>query len=164
MSIRSTERIVHPLRPIVYPDSRVLILGSFPSVISRQKEFYYANPANRFWPVLEAVFGDSAADRTAFCQRHHLALWDVIASCRLHGSSDASITDVEVNPIAQLVQQVPVVCIATTGNKAARLYEEHFSLALPHLALPSTSSANARLRFEDLVQAYQILKSYAEED
>ena len=93
------QRVFHTLEPLFDRESRVLILGSFPSVVSRQKSFYYANPTNRFWPVMETLFHETITDRKEFCLRKHIALWDVIESCTIHGSSDSSIRDVKANDI-----------------------------------------------------------------
>ena len=95
----STERVFHTFGPVYDDTSRILILGSFPSVVSRKMNFYYANPGNRFWRLLADLFEEEITDRRQFCLDHHIALWDVIASCRIHGSSDASITDVVVKDI-----------------------------------------------------------------
>lgn len=162
------EHLEHPFGPLYDETSRVLILGSFPSVISRQQNFYYANPQNRFWLVLSAVFedpaGQTSAQRAAFARRHHLALWDVIASCSIHASSDASIQDVKVNAIGELVKKTRIRVICTTGGKASTLYQKYVEVPLPHIALPSTSGANARMSLERLVQEYACIRTYAEED
>lgn len=156
--------LVHPFEPLFQSDSKVLILGSFPSVVSRKQSFYYANPANRFWPVMEEVFEDSADDRREFCYRHHIALWDVIRSCRIHGSSDSSIRDVIVNDIDSLIQKTEVRVIFTTGKKAADLFAKYTNTETRHIALPSTSAANARMKKADLVEKYRIVRDYAEKD
>lgn len=89
------EQVIHPLKPIYDEESRVLILGSFPSIISRKERFYYANKTNRFWNVLKEIFEEEIKDREMFCHKHHIALWDVIESCTIEGSSDASITNIK---------------------------------------------------------------------
>lgn len=149
--------VVHPFPPVYDKDSRVLILGSFPSVVSRELNFYYANRCNRFWPVMSALFGEKITDREEFCHRHHIALWDVIHSCRITGSSDTSIRDVTVNDIEGLVTETSLRCIFTTGKKASSLYERYIHLPIEHIGLPSTSSANASMRKEDLIQVYRII-------
>lgn len=158
-----TQKVVHPFAPIVDANSRVLILGSFPSVISRQQSFYYANPHNRFWPVLFALFEEEPCERTEFCHRHHIALWDVIHSCTITGSSDASIKDVKVNDINGLLKDSEVRAVFTTGTRASSLYEKYIDCKLVHIALPSTSSANARMKMDDLVNAYRIIREYCDE-
>ncbi len=159
-----TERLVHPFDPVYDASSRVLILGSFPSVISRQQSFYYANKNNRFWPVLSSLFEEEIPaaneDRKRFCLAHHIALWDVIHACSIKGSSDASITDAEANDIASLLKKTKISIIFTTGKKASDLYDQYINVPLPKIALPSTSSANARMRLPDLKEAYSIIKEY----
>lgn len=152
------ELLVHPFPPIFNKESRVLILGSFPSVVSRQQSFYYANATNRFWPVLAELFHTEITDRKQFCLEHHIALWDVIYSCKIHGSADASITNVTANDIQGLVRQTKIQTVFTTGSKAAQLYDTYVQCDAPHICLPSTSAANARMRTKDLVEAYQILR------
>lgn len=156
--------VEHTLKPLVFKDARVLILGSFPSVKSRAEMFYYANPTNRFWPVLSALYDEKIDDRTAFCRRHHIALYDVIYSCYIHASSDASIEVVKVNDIEKLTAGTDIHTVFTTGSAASRLYERYITCHLEHIALPSTSSANARMKLPDLVKAYQIVKEKADEE
>ena len=157
-------RLFHELEPVYDSQSRVLILGSFPSVVSRKQNFYYANATNRFWPVLAEVFETEISDRKQFCLEHHIALWDVIESCVIHGSSDSSIRDAVPNDIASLVKKTKIKAIVTTGQKAASLYQKLIQLDLPHIALPSTSAANASMRKEQLVKEYQIVRTFAKEN
>lgn len=155
--------VIHPLKPIFQLDACVLILGSFPSVLSREKNFYYANPTNRFWSILEEIYQEKALDKEAFCHQHKIALWDVIASCSIEGSSDQKIKDVTYNDIDALIKNSNIKAIFTTGKKASDLYEKHFSIDIPHISLPSTSSANARMRFDELLEKYRIIKDYTDE-
>lgn len=161
------EAVVHPFGPIFDSSSKVLMLGSFPSLVSRQQNFYYANPRNRFWPVLSAVFeedcGTSIAERTAFLHRHHIALWDVIASCTIHASSDASIQDVQVNDIQQLIDQSQISHVYTTGSQAFHLYERYRPCTMDAVCLPSTSPANAKMKLEDLIPYYRVVRNDVEE-
>jgi TDG/mug DNA glycosylase family protein len=126
-------------------------------VVSRKQSFYYANPTNRFWPIMEALFHTGITDRRQFCLDHHIALWDVIYSCSIHGSSDASIADVTANDIQGLVNQTKITTVFTTGSKASQLYEKYVICSQEHISLSSTSAANARMRFDDLVKEYQII-------
>lgn len=158
------EHIVHPFPPVYDAKSRVLILGSFPSVISRKQNFYYANIHNRFWPVMEQLFEDPVTDKEAFCHKHHIALWDVIHECTIKGSSDASITDVTVNDISSLLPDTHIGTIFTTGKRAGSLYDKYITLDIPHISLPSTSSANAAMHLEDLVEKYRIVKEKCNEE
>ena len=154
----SAKKVIHPLDAIYDEHSRVLILGSFPSVISRQNKMYYANKTNRFWAVMEALFNVEITDYALFCHQHHIAMWDVIYSCTIEGSSDSSIKNVKTNDIAGLVQKSDIQLIVTTGKKAAVLYNQYIHLNIPHISLPSTSAANAKMRLEQLVNEYQKIK------
>ena len=154
----SAKKVIHPLDAIYDEHSRVLILGSFPSVISRQNKMYYANKTNRFWAVMEALFNVEITDHALFCHQHHIAMWDVIHSCTIEGSSDSSIKNVKTNDIAGLVHKSNIQLIVTTGKKAAVLYNQYIHLDIPHISLPSTSAANAKMRLEQLVNEYQKIK------
>ena len=154
----SAKKVIHPLDAIYDEHSRVLILGSFPSVISRQNKMYYANKTNRFWAVMEALFNVEITDYALFCHQHHIAMWDVIYSCTIEGSSDSSIKNVKTNDIAGLVHKTNIQLIVTTGNKAAVLYNQYIHLDIPHISWPSTSAANAKMRLEQLVDEYQKIK------
>ena len=157
-----TEKIVHPFAPIYDAHSRVLILGSLPSVASRQQAFYYAHPRNRFWPTMAALDGallETVEQRTAFLHRRHFALWDVIASCTIAGSSDASIRDVQVNDFQPLLAATEIKTIVTTGKTAGRLYQKYAQAetGIEALILPSTSPANAAMSLDQLITAYRVL-------
>ncbi|MBF1102324.1 MAG: DNA-deoxyinosine glycosylase [Solobacterium sp.] len=154
----SAKKVIHPLDAIYDEHSRVLILGSFPSVISRQNKMYYANKTNRFWAVMEALFNVEITDHALFCHQHHIAMWDVIHSCTIEGSSDSSIKNVKTNDIAGLVHKSNIQLIVTTGKKAAVLYNQYIHLDIPHISLPSTSAANAKMRLEQLINEYQKIK------
>ena len=154
----SAKKVIHPLDAIYDEHSRVLILGSFPSVISRQNKMYYANKTNRFWAVMGALFKVEITDRALFCHQHHIAMWDVIHSCTIEGSSDSSIKNVKTNDIAGLVHKSNIQLIVTTGKKAAVLYNQYIHLDIPHISLPSTSAANAKMRLEQLINEYQKIK------
>ena len=159
-----SEYVIHPLKPIYDEESKVLILGSFSSIISRKEMFYYANKTNRFWKVLEQIYEEEIIDKEAFCHKHHIALWDVLASCTIHGSSDASITNVKVNNISNLISKTKVQVIFTTGNKASSIYERYLAeIQIQHIRLPSTSSANAKMKLNDLVEQYKVIKELTDE-
>lgn len=151
--------ILHPLDPIICAQSRILILGSFPSVISRKQEFYYANPSNRFWKMLALLFEEEIGDRSDFICSHQLALWDVVESCDIVGSSDATIKQVTPNAIRELLTLYPIECIVLNGKTAEKCYKQYFSdVDIEVLACPSTSSANAKMHLTDLVHAYRRLR------
>ncbi len=151
-------QIEHPFEPIIDEQSKILILGSFPSPVSRQQNFYYANKNNRFWKVMEILFDEEITDRTTFCHNHHIALWDVIHSCTIKGASDASISDVVPNDIHTLIEQYPITTIFTTGKTATKLYNKYITCNIEHIGLPSTSSANAKMKLNDLVNAYHVIQ------
>ena len=157
-------RLVHPIEPVCGPDARVLILGSFPSVKSREAGFYYGHPQNRFWRVLGAVYGEEVPqtipERKAFLLSHGIALWDVIRSCEITGSSDASIRNAQVNDLAGLLRQAPIRRILLNGKTAAALYRKYAAagIGLPAVVLPSTSPANAAWNAERLTGAWRILR------
>ena len=155
------ETVQHELPPVFDENSRVLILGSLPSPRSRQIGFYYGHPQNRFWGVLSAVLGESIptdpAGKRQFLLEHHIALWDVIASCEIVGAQDASIRNVTANDLSVILRAAPVRTIFTTGKTAAKWYNK---LLLPQtgiqaVVLPSPSPANCAVSAEQLVAAYR---------
>lgn len=153
----------HLIEPIYDKDSKILILGSFPSVKSREANFFYHHPQNRFWRVLAAVYQDivpeEIADKKAFLKRHQIALWDVIASCNIKGSSDSSISDVEVNDLNMIIANSSVIHIYTNGNLADKLYHRYFDtiIDLPVTKLPSTSPANAAYSLDKLLIYWRVI-------
>lgn len=153
----------HLIEPIYDKDSKILILGSFPSVKSREANFFYHHPQNRFWRVLATVYQDTVpeeiADKKAFLKRHQIALWDVIASCNIKGSSDSSISDVEVNDLNMIIANSSVKHIYTNGNLADKLYHRYFDtiIDLPVTKLPSTSPANAAYSLDKLLSYWRII-------
>ena len=153
----------HLIEPIYDKDSKILILGSFPSVKSREANFFYHHPQNRFWRVLAAVYQDTVpeeiADKKAFLKRHQIALWDVIASCNIKGSSDSSISDVEVNDLNMIIANSSIKHIYTNGNLADKLYHRYFDaiIDLPVTKLPSTSPANAAYSLDKLLIYWRVI-------
>lgn len=141
--------------------SQVLMLGTMPSPKSREQGFYYGHPQNRFWKVLAAVLDtevpQTIPEKKQLLLTHHIALWDVLASCTIAGASDASIRDPKPNDIAQLCTAAPIKKIFCTGAKAAQLYRKLCEPAvhLPCEQLPSTSPANAAMKLPDLVEVYR---------
>ncbi len=148
-------KFIHPIKPIYNAESKYLFLGSFPSVISRKDNMYYANPQNRFWKVLANIFDEDIKDKESFCLKHHIALWDVIKECTIIGSDDNSIKDIKVNDINRLIDNSNIKIICTNGSKATSLYKKYFNIDIKHIALPSTSSANARYDLNDLIKEYK---------
>ena len=153
-------KVIHNLEPIYDEESKVLILGSIPSVKSREEQFYYMHPSNRFWQVLEMVFDEKIIDKKSFLKKHHIALWDVIKECDIKASSDSSIKNVKVNDINKILKVAKIDKIITTGSKANQLYQKYLysKTKIKNIALPSTSSANAKMSLDDLVKSYQIIK------
>lgn len=140
---------VHTFAPVFDGESKVLILGSFPSVKSRETNFYYGNPQNRFWRLLAQLFDEpcpqSVSDKTGFLLAHHLAVWDVIASCEIIGSSDSSIRNVVANDLSRILKGNENIEIFANGGTAGRLYQKYQEprTGKPITVLPSTSPANA---------------------
>lgn len=160
----SAMREYHLLEPIYDEASERLILGSFPSVKSREGMFYYHHPQNRFWKVLAAVFEaetpQTIPQKKAFLLEHGIALWDVIASCEITGSSDSSIRDVEANDLPGLLSGSRIRHIYANGATADKLYHRYFDgkILLPETKLPSTSPANAAYSLERLAEQWKIIK------
>lgn len=160
------ERVEHPFAPVVDAKCRTLILGSFPSVKSRENAFYYGHPQNRFWRMLAAVFGeDVPADipqKRALLLRHHIALWDVIAHCEITGSSDASVKNAVPVDIAQVTGVAAIDRVICNGALAAKLYRQHLQplTGIRAETAPSTSPANASWSLERLVQAWRPLMTH----
>ena len=159
-------QVTHPIPPLWDAESKILILGSFPSVKSREVAFFYGHPQNRFWRVCAAVLDKpvpvSIEEKKAFLHGSHIALWDVIAACDITGSSDASIRSAVVNDIRPILAGADIVEIFVNGRTAAALYEKHIlpvagKVAIP---LPSTSPANAAWSLERLSAAWSVIKKY----
>ena len=160
-------KVVHPLKPIYNSESKVLILGSFPSIKSRENSFYYAHPKNRFWSTLEKVFnediGSSNQDREKFLLTHKIALFDVVYSCNITASSDSSIKDVIPNDIKKIVDDSKIEAIFTTGTKAYSLYNKYLlkDVGIDAIKLPSPSPANCKRGIDEvLVNSYNKIKEY----
>lgn len=157
------EKIIHPIPPLYREDSRILILGSFPSVKSRESEFFYGHPQNRFWKVMAAVFEDrvpaDVPERRAFLLRHRIAAWDVIHSCTIRGSSDASIKDVIANDLSVILDNAKIRQIYVNGKTAEKMYRKYIEPEIGRKAvcLPSTSPANAAWSLERLISAWKVV-------
>lgn len=152
--------VTHEIQPVFDSRSRVLLLGTMPSPASREQGFYYGHPQNRFWRVIAAIF-DEPAPRTIeekrdILLRHHIALWDVLASCEIEGAGDASIRDAQPNDLARIFDAADIRAVFATGTKAGELYRKLIepTLGVPCTTLPSTSPANAKMKLADLVDAY----------
>ena len=156
--------ITHPIPPVFDERSEILILGSFPSVKSREAGFFYGHPQNRFWRVLAAVFESdvpqSVDEKRAFLLAHHVALWDVIASCEVTGSSDSSIRSVTPNDLSVILDAAPIRRIYVNGRTAEAYYKRFAEAVTGRSAtcLPSTSPANAAWSLNKLVGAWLVIK------
>lgn len=155
---------IHPIEPIFNDKSEILILGSFPSVKSRQEMFFYGHPQNRFWKVLATVFSaeipNTVEEKTKFLLSNKIALWDVIASCDIIGSSDSSIKNVVPNDLNRILNCADIKQIFVNGKTSERYYNKYIrnSLNTDAVCLPSTSPANAAWSLESLVDAWKIIK------
>lgn len=153
----------HTIPPIFDKNSKVLILGSFPSVKSREAQFYYGNPQNRFWRVLAEIFGceipRTNAEKEAFLLNNNIALWDVIACCDIDGSDDATIRNVIPNDLRIIIETAGIKQIFANGGTADKLYRKYCDsqIGIPAVRLPSTSPANAGNSLEKLVKAWEIV-------
>ena len=156
--------IFHPFPPLYNEDSRILILGSFPSVKSREQKFFYGHPQNRFWKVTAAVF-DCAVPQTIeekrqFLLEHGVALWDPIASCDIVGSSDSSIKNVVPNDLTPILEGAKIERIFVNGKTSEKYYNRYIrdKIGREALCLPSTSPANAAWSVERLVEVWQVIR------
>ena len=160
--------IRHPIPPVFDAQSRVLILGSFPSVKSREEGFFYGHPQNRFWRVLAAVFGQAVPqtvpEKRAFLLRNRVAVWDVIAACEITGSSDASIRGAVPNDLGRILEAADIRRIFVNGRTAERYYRLYSEerTGMTAVCLPSTSPANAAWSLARLTEAWEIVKTAAE--
>ena len=157
------EFLHHTIAPVYDARSRVLILGSFPSVKSREAAFFYGHPQNRFWRVLSALTGapvpQSIPEKQALLLNHGIALWDTIASCEITGSSDSSIRNVTPNDLTPILQTAKIRKIYCYGPASWRLYQKYLlpQTKLPAQKLPSTSPANAAWTLPRLVDAWRVI-------
>ncbi len=145
------ENTFNGFKPLVFEDSQILILGSFPSVKSRQNSFYYGNPQNRFWKMLASIFEEelpqSIDEKIKLCKKHKIALWDVVISSNLQGSSDMSLekSDYNVADIETLLRTHPTIkIILCNGKLAFNLFMKNFNVGIPVYYMPSTSPANVK--------------------
>jgi TDG/mug DNA glycosylase family protein len=154
------------------PAPRVLILGSFPSRLSLERGEYFANPRNRFWPLLEVLSGIRAdlpyRERVRLLSSKRIALWDVVASCRREGSGDAALREPAINDIPRILQTSPSIrLIILNGSTAGHLFHRKFRTgirpSLKVLTLPSTSPANARFTLPKLVEQWKVILDFTKE-
>ena len=155
--------VLHNIEPVYDENSRILILGSFPSVKSREAEFFYGNPQNRFWRVTAGVFGcevpHTTDEKKKFLLEHHIALWDVIGKCEISGSSDSSIKNAVPNDISRILNTAKIQQIFLNGKTAEKFYEKYIlpEIGIEAVCLPSTSPANASKKIDTLTADWQII-------
>lgn len=153
--------IEHPIEPIYDNNSKILLLGSFPSVKSREEGFFYGHPQNRFWKVISAVYGrnipTNIEEKKKFLYKNNIAVWDVIKSCDIEGSSDSSIKNVVANDLSVILDNANIVNIYVNGKKAEQLYMQYIfpNIKRNAIYLPSTSPANAMWSLDRLVKEWK---------
>ena len=158
--------IEHPIPPLFDENSKILILGSFPSVKSREQMFFYGHPQNRFWKVLASVLlcdvPNTVEEKKNLLLTSKIALWDVIASCEIQGSSDSSIKNVVANDLTVILGAADIKQIFVNGKTAEKYFKKYISGSIGRCAycLPSTSPANAAKKLDNLVEEWKIIKDY----
>ena len=157
------QTITHPLEPVYRADSKLLILGSFPSVKTREYGFFYGHPANRFWPLMATLFEESVPveiqERRAFLLRHKIAVYDSIYQCDIVGSSDASIQHVIPTDLQRIFATADIRRVFCNGATSYFYYQKYHAKdsGIPGIKLPSTSPVNARYRLADLLEEWKII-------
>lgn len=160
------EKLQHEFAPVYDENSRVLILGTFPSVKSREQHFYYGHPQNRFWRVMAGLTGEAVPEtieeKKALLLGHGIAVWDVIACCDITGSSDSSIRNVVPARLNEVLDVCRIRQIFANGGTAKRLFDRYQRAACGReiIGLPSTSPANASFRLERLLESWSVVKQY----
>lgn len=158
---QTKNRKFHNIQPVYDENSKILILGSFPSVKSRESKFFYGHPQNRFWKLMAALMNsevpDTVDEKKKFLLDNHIAVWDVIESCEIVGSSDSSIKNVVPNDIEIILEKADIKMIICNGNKSFQLYRKYLEDRTKRSAvcMPSTSPANASYQMERLIESWQ---------
>lgn len=162
------EHKAHPFEPVFDKNSKLLILGSFPSVRSMEEGFYYGHVRNRFWPVMAAVLGSpipqTVQDKKDMLLRHGIALWDSAAQCVIKGSADASMREIVPNDVGRLISQSGIRHIFANGKTAGDIYNKYIlpKTGIPAVVLPSTSPANAAFTAERLIEHWRVVGELCE--
>ncbi len=162
--MNTPQSMVHPFPPLFDKNSSVLILGSFPSVKSREQNFFYGHPQNRFWKLISLLFDEeipqSIDEKKRLILKHNLALWDVIHSCTVTGSSDSSIKDVVANDLSEILKNSKVNRIFANGALSHKMYMKYIfpKTGIEAVKLPSTSPANAAFSLDRLAENWKIVK------
>ena len=160
-------KVKHEFKPIDDNKSKILILGTMPSIKSRANKFYYSNPTNRFFKIMETLFNTkllNSDDKKAFLLKNKIALWDVCKECDILASSDSSIKNIIPNDISIILNSAPIKAIFTTGKTAYKLYQKYIfpTTKIEAISLPSSSSANASYSLNKLINEYQIILKFLE--
>lgn len=154
--------LVHPIKPVFDKNSKVLILGSFPSPKSRETGFFYGNKQNRFWKILSLIFDteieDTVSGKIDFLLKNKIAVWDVVYSCEIEGAKDSSINNVKCNDFGKIFAYCDIKAVFTTGTTATKLYKK--LTGNDSLYLPSPSPANCAKSLEELAESYKAIKLY----
>lgn len=159
------EQVTHPIPPVFDASSKILILGSFPSVKSREGRFFYHHPQNRFWKLLayimEQPVPETIDEKTRFLLKNHIAVWDVIASCTIEGSSDSSIKNVVPNDLSRILTGSSVTRIFCNGGTSYQYYRKYQEKTTGKAAirLPSTSPANAAWSLDRLAKEWAVIRT-----
>ena len=158
------QKIIHPIPPLYDKDSKILILGSFPSVKSREEAFFYGHKQNRFWKLLAGILSEkkpeTVEEKKDFLHRNCIAVWDVIASCDIEGSSDSSIKNAVPNNFSDILKAAPIRQIYTNGGTAYKLYHKYCEkmTGIKAVKLPSTSPANASYSLDRLIGEWNVIE------
>ena len=158
--------IIHPINPIYDKNSKILVLGTMPSPKSREAGFYYSHPQNRFWKTIAEVLGVETPmaieEKKNLLYSNRIALWDVLASCKILGADDSSIRDIVVNDFTNLFEAAAIKAVFTTGKKATALFRLHCEekYMFKPVYLPSTSPANCKMSQQELTSAYRIISDF----
>lgn len=155
--------LVHTIDPLYDENSKILILGSFPSVKSREAQFFYGHKQNRFWKVVSALFNEACPvttdEKRAFLLRNNIAVWDVIKECDIEGSADSTIRNVTPNDLGVILNNAPIKQIFVNGATAYK-YFTRYNKRLAAIKLPSTSPANAAFSLERLTKEWSVIKKF----
>ena len=162
--------VIHKIPPVYNKNSQILILGSFPSVKSREGRFFYHHNQNRFWKVLSTIVNDvlpeTIDEKKDFLLKNHIAVWDVIASCDIEGSSDSSIKNAVPNDFSDILKAAPIRKIYTNGGTAYKLYHKYCEkvTGIKAMKLPSTSPANASYSLDRLISEWKVIADQISKD
>ena len=162
--------VIHKIPPVYNKNSQILILGSFPSVESREGRFFYHHKQNRFWKVLSTIVNDvlpeTIDEKKDFLLKNHIAVWDVIASCDIEGSSDSSIKNAVPNDFSDILKAAPIRKIYTNGGTAYKLYHKYCEkvTGIKAMKLPSTSPANASYSLDRLISEWKVIADQISKD